>query len=195
MLLAICLLMVGTVAYIAIPADVRTMLAENCRGSSGRLKWRYCYVEMRAVGQFYFGVFFFAIVLAAFSALLLILVDEYLIPLELLHSAVTVADLNPEVWKENLTASASELSKQHENWYVAIGGSPQDVTDFQRFLWYAFPIALLLSFAGSVLCMKLTAKGYQAALDQLINDCVLRDRQRITERYLRDSRQYDIEPD
>ena len=70
MILAICILMIGSVAYVAIPGDVRTMLAENCRSSSGHLKWRYCYVEMLVVARFYFGVFFFAIVLGVMSVFL-----------------------------------------------------------------------------------------------------------------------------
>ena len=51
-----CLSIITLIALIAIPADVRSMMADNCRGSKGQIKIRYVCRELRALASFYLGL-------------------------------------------------------------------------------------------------------------------------------------------
>ena len=53
-----------------------------------------------------------------------------------------------------------------------------------RFLYRVIPDAIVLSFAGLILYLRLNSQGYNNALNDLVSNEVARYRRRLTRRYL-----------
>jgi hypothetical protein len=183
------LALIIAVGFMAIPGDVRAMIAANCRGSKGQLKAKYVLCELNAVAEFYGGVLFVSAIFAVTLLFVAIQVNDYLIPVEFAKSAIQQADWDVATWKQNLTSGTANVRREHEQWVVSNGGSVADARNLQTVLWSGFPIAVGLTFASLVLCLRLTSSRYDAALEQLIKRSVKRDRERVTTHYLQTTAQ------
>lgn len=176
---------IAAVALVALPSDVRELLAENCRGRKGQIKFKYVLREANALAEFYAGFLFFGAIVAVLICVAALAVDEYLIPIDLAKSAMKNVSLDPATTKTNLIASG--IPTDHENWVRANGGSVAEAQTLQYLLWYGFPIALVLSFASIAFSMRFMSSHYDKALEELVKGGVNRDRARLTHHYLRDT--------
>lgn len=171
-----------SVAFVGIPADVRKLIGENCRRGNGRIRLRYVTREIRSVLGFYMQTFFASLLLASGLLSVVLLVDAYLIPMELVSRSLAMIDADPDVWKENLAESA--VPQKFENFFVNNGGSSQGVRNVMLFLWYLFPVAAVASFIVFVAGLRMTSQSYQRALDELVRKETALNRRRIARRYL-----------
>ncbi|NND99778.1 MAG: hypothetical protein HKN47_20860 [Pirellulaceae bacterium] len=183
-LLPACLIVLGVLAYVAIPPDVRAMLAENCRDRRGRWKPKYFVRELRAVASFYSRLVFLAAILGIVLMFGLVMVDSYVIPIGIAQSALESVDPDPNVWKENLTTGSDNAKKEFVQWHLASGGSKADAVAISRFLWRTFSVATVASFLLLVTGLRLTSKSYNTAFQDLVQGATDRDLRRIRQRYL-----------
>ena len=72
--------------------------------------------------------------------------------------------------------------------YVSIK-TPQQVEQWNRFLWKSIPIAILAGFALLVVMARLMSRGYKMSMDQLVVEATSRNRQKIARHYLQSTAQ------
>lgn len=188
LLYPLCLVLLCVTGYVAIPADVRALIGENCRNSKGRLTPKYVFGELKSVAGFFAQTLFAATIVAVLCLIALVMVDDYL-NLEIVGKAVGVADVDPEVWKENLASKPSSIRDEFTRYHVGQGGTKESAQNLMRFLWYAIPIAVAATFIGLVLCLRMTSRSYNTAIQQLVENEVRLDRRRASSRYLRHTAQ------
>ena len=176
------LVFVVGVAYVGIPADVRTTINENCRDSGGRLKLRYVASEARAVLAFYAQILVVATLLTFVLIVAVLMVDSYVFPLNWVKDAAEVAHVDADVGKDDL--DSTNAKKNDNKLDLGPGGPWANARDSMQFLWHAIPFAVMLGFVVLVLTLRLTSQGYNNALSDIVTTEVARSRRRLTRHYL-----------
>ncbi len=174
----------GGLLVLAIPEHVRALIGENCRGDDGRLNTRYVGRSLLTVADFYAGALFFPALLTCMLVFILVQVNEHLIPLRLVQSALQQAEWTDARWKDNLNSIPGDVSQEYKQWYVANGGTPEGARAFQSFLWNNIPLALFGGLVALVVCLALTSKSYSAAVQHITKTETERNRRRVVQRYL-----------
>ncbi|MFK8115099.1 MAG: hypothetical protein AB8B91_23055, partial [Rubripirellula sp.] len=183
------LLMIVAVGFYAIPSDVRSLIGQNCRNSRGRWKFKYFFRELVAVGNFYGPFLLAGALLGAVFLFLAGLVDEYVIPLDMVHTAVDNADLNVEQWKANLLGGVDSVQQRHQRWLLVNGSTKEAAVRLQRTLWLSIPIVVSLGFITLIMGFSAMSSRFQLAMEELVAREADRDRRRIAEEYLRNTAQ------
>lgn len=186
-----CLILLGCVAFYAIPGEVRQLIDNNCRGSSGRMKLRYVSREFWSIARFYAQFLFAALLLVSIIVFALMIVDSY-ISLGIVRDTVAQADLDMDQWKRNLKTSPGNVKLHFTNDYAALGGSRSDAREAMIIIWNLVPIGLLLSFTGLVMFLRLVSVSYNNAVRSLAKEESDRDLQRIRRRYLSSTAQAEM---
>lgn len=179
-----CFVLMILVAIVAIPSDVRALILENCKNSSGKFRTRYIVKELGSLSRFYGEMLFAAGMLAIVLTFGLIVLDDY-VKLDIIHNAAMQASLDFNEWEQNLRSSPNNVEQQFTRYHLSQGGDVDSARRLMRFLWGIVPIMLLLSFTGLLASMRLSSRVFNHALKSLVDDEVRRNRRRIKQRYLR----------
>ncbi|QDT11818.1 hypothetical protein K239x_38180 [Planctomycetes bacterium K23_9] len=172
------------IAVIAIPADIRALIQENCKNSKGRYRMRYAWRELKSLAGLYAQILFVASMLAFTVGFGLIVLDRY-VKLEIIGSAFAQADWSWGQWEENLRSGPNNVEKEFTQQHVAQGGTKDSAVMIMKFLWKAVPVLMLVCFAMLMLSVRLTSKVFNNALQLLVKTEVERNRRRTQRRYLR----------
>ncbi|QDV46043.1 hypothetical protein Enr13x_59470 [Stieleria neptunia] len=184
----LCFCLVSLTAFSALPAEVRSLILDNCRNSQGRLRPRYVAREMLSVARFYAQMLFAASLVACVVLIAAVWIDDY-IKLQLIAEALEKFEPDAAAWEENLKAGPNSVSSQFTQHHMMQGGTQAGAKMLMWTLWRLVPVATVLVFAGMLLYLRLMSQSFNRALRDLVREESARDLRRIRRRYLQNTAQ------
>ena len=179
----ICCALLGGLAYVAIPGNVRQLIVENCFDAHDRLKMRYLWRECKSVTRFYSQIGFPAFVVSCIAFGVLFVIDSY-VSLGIVKDVVMHADWDVDAWKRNLKLPPASATQRFTNDYIQSGGSVQGARSIMRVLWALIPVILLASFVATMFFTRVLFSSYNNAVRSLAREESARNLRRIRRHYL-----------
>ena len=184
----LCFLLVCLTAIGALPAELRSLMSDNCRNSRGRLKPRYVAREMLSLARFYSQTFFAASLIACVVLITAVLIDDY-IKLDIIARALEKFEPDAAAWEANLKAGPNSVTSQFTQHHVMQGGTQASAKALMLMLWRLVPLATVLIVAGMLLCLRLMSQSFNRAFRDLVRKESSRNLRRIRRRYLQNTAQ------
>ncbi|WP_372898412.1 hypothetical protein [Stieleria sp.] len=184
----LCLFLICLTAIIALPAEVRSLMSDNCRNSRGRLKPRYVAREMLSLARFYAQTLFAASLIACVALIAAVFIDDY-IKLDIIAKAVGKFEPDAAAWEASLKAGPKSVTSQFTQHHMMQGGTRASARTLMLTLWRLVPLATVLIFAALLLCMRLMSQSFNRAIRDLVREESARDLRRIRRRYLQNTAQ------